>query len=386
MKPVICFFENETYFYSKNYSVKTCPDDQSVTEFLHEIEKNYSTQPKIIQINFDAYATKDSHLDSHLDSQLNLQLNSKLQSQLYPSKKACVYILKDHEILSLREIQMKHTDLLRQKADFLKTVVFELQTQKIEFIEKVKKIKKWIAEGRFYQVNLTAALRSHLTMDSLQFFLTMQIHFNGNYKCHLPPAATVDHAVIGFSPELFLEKKGNLLRTAPIKGSVSVDQNTQTNLLDSQKEDAELSMIVDLLRNDFNSLEIKSSAQVTNHRQLMNLNYIHHTYSEIQITTEKTLPFILERVMPGGSISGCPKQESLLAIQELETHQRQAYTGTIGWWYKNDFKLNVTIRTFVQSEDFYFYYAGCGIVYDSDPEKEFAELIDKAGILNVQYT
>ncbi len=370
MKPVICFFESETYFYSKNYFVKACADDQTVTEFLSEIEKSHAANPKIIQIDFDAY--KKTNLNS--------------QSPLYPGKKACVYILKDYEILSLREIQMKHTDLLRQKADFLKTVVFELQTKKNEFIEKVKKIKEWISEGRFYQVNLTSSLKSNLTMDSLQFFLTMQSHFNGNYKCHLPSAATVAHAVVSFSPELFLEKKGNLLRTAPIKGSVSVNQNTQINLLENQKEDAELSMIVDLLRNDFNSLETKTSAQVTNHRQLMNLNYIHHTYSEIQIATEKTLPFILERVMPGGSISGCPKQESLLAIQELESHQRQAYTGTIGWWSKNEFKLNVTIRTFVQSEENYFYYAGCGIVYDSEPEKEFAELINKAGILNVQYT
>ncbi len=371
MKPVICFFESESYIYSLDYTKKTCSAEQTVTQFLNEIDTQNPAAMKIVQIDFDAYS----------------DLNTKVQTDLYPSKKACVYILKHYEVLSLREIQMKHTSLLRQKADFLKTAIFQLQTEKKQFTENVKKIRKWISEGRFYQVNLTAAFKASFLMDSLQFFLTMNSHFSGDYKCYLPSSvATSDHSVISFSPELFLEKKGNVLRTAPIKGSISIQENAEINLMKNKKEDAELSMIVDLLRNDFNSLETKSSAQVTQHRQLMNLNYIHHTYSEVQITTEKKLPFILEHVMPGGSISGCPKQESLIAIQELEPHRRQAYTGTIGWWNKNEFKLNVTIRTFVQTENTYLYYAGCGIVYDSDPEKEFAELINKAGILNVQYT
>ncbi len=367
MKPVICFFESESYIYSTDYRRLACPDHQSVTDFLQQIELQFKSEMKIIQINFEAYENK----------------KSSTQKVLYPSQKANVFILKSFEILSLREIQMKHTNLLREKSESLKDTRFELLVKKKEFIENVKKIKTWIAEGRFYQVNLTAAFKAELAMDSLQFFLTISSQFSGAFKCHLP---IDNYSLISFSPELFLEKKQNRLRTAPIKGSLGLKNKTQEKLLDIKKEEAELSMIVDLLRNDLNSLEIATQAVVTEHRQLMNLNYIQHTYSEIQISTEKNLPYILEKLMPGGSISGCPKKESLLVIQELEPYQRQAYTGIAGWWNQGEFKLNISIRSFVQSKENYFYFSGCGIVYDSDPEQEFAELLNKTGNLNVHYT
>lgn len=365
MKPVICFFESETYIYSTDYTLLSPPPADTVTEFLKAIESKYSAAIKVVQINFDSYTKK-----------------SVTKMHLYDAPKAQVYILKTFELLSLREVQLKHTALLRGNTAQLMTTTFKLLTSKKEFIDKVNRIHDWINAGRIYQVNLTAAFRANLKIDSLQFFLMMNSHFKGDYKCHLP---NPDFSIISFSPELFLAKTGKHLLTAPIKGSVSATENSQVDLLDNQKEDAELSMIVDLLRNDFNSLEITNSASVTNHRQLMSLNYIQHTYSEIQIETEKSLPAILEKVMPGGSISGCPKKESLDVIAELESTHRDAYTGAIGWWHNGDFKLNIAIRTFVSTAENYFYFAGCGIVYDSDPEKEFAELINKAGILNVHY-
>lgn len=365
MKPVICFYESETYLYSTDYTLLSCPDTTSVTQFLNDIQLKHANFKKVVQINFDAFAK-----------------NPVAKACLYKAAKAQVYVLKNAEVLTFRDIQLKHTALLRSNTDLLTAAPFELLVSKKEFTDNVNQIYNWIKAGRIYQVNLTAAFRARLKMDSLQFFLMMHTHFKGNYKCHLPHP---DFSIISFSPELFLAKNGKNLVTAPIKGSASALVNSQVDLIDNQKEEAELSMIVDLLRNDFNSLEITNSARVTGHRQLMSLNYIQHTYSEIQIDTDKSLPEILEKLMPGGSISGCPKKESLDVISELERTQRQAYTGTIGWWHNGDFKLNIAIRTFVSTEDDYFYFAGCGIVYDSDPDKEFAELIHKAGSLNVHY-
>lgn len=366
MKPVICFYETETYVYSTDYLLLRCADSQPVTDFLISIEAEYAEQMKVIQIDFDAFASEASVLPA-----------------LYRSPKAQVFVLKNYQVLALRDIQLKHTDLLRDSTKLLANTHFELLVSKNQFLQRVEKIRSWIAAGRLYQANLTAPFQAALVADSLQFFLLMQSQFKGAYKCYLP---NPEFSIISFSPELFLAKTGERLVTAPIKGSLSSDKNSQSNLLENAKEDAELSMIVDLLRNDFNSLETESSAKVTSHRQLMSLNYIQHTYSEIEIKTMKNLPAILEKMMPGGSISGCPKKESLLVIGELETTQRQAYTGTMGWWHKDNFKLNVAIRTFVANQENYLYYAGCGIVYDSDAEKEFAELIDKAGKLNVHYS
>lgn len=360
MLPVICFFENEKYIYSTEYELLSCPDSISTTEFLYNIQSKFADQMKIIQVNFDAYS---------------LSLTSK-QKKLYENSKAAVFILKNYETVSLDEIKKRRKPLQSVAAPF------ELLTTRNEFIEKVIQIKNMITAGRFYQVNLTYAFKALLKTNPMDFFLNNCANYTGNYKAFLPLKG---QSVISFSPELFLDKTGLTLRTEPIKGSISKEENSDTHLLKSAKEEAELSMIVDLLRNDLNSLETISSAEVVKHREVMNLNYIQHTYSEVKIQTVKHLPFILEKMMPGGSISGCPKKESLMVISELEPTTRAVYTGAIGFWKNNDFKLNIAIRTFVQTDEAYFYFAGCGIVYDSNPEKEFEELINKAGRLNVQY-
>ena len=367
MNPLICFFESENYIYSEDYQLHRCADDIDTTDFLMAMDVQFPEAMKIVQINFDAYHSE-------------LFKNHK---SIYESSKAVVFILNKYLILSAREIKIKHNRFLNKEKSFLKSTVFNLQILKADFLNRVELIKKMIAEGRLYQMNLTSVFSAQLEMSALQFFLLLSDQFDGNYKCLLP---CKNYSIISFSPELFLEKKNEVLITQPIKGSISRDKNAEKDLLKNEKEEAELSMIVDLLRNDLNSLETDHSAEVTTHRQLMDLNYIHHTFSEIKIKTKKRLPAILQNTLPGGSISGCPKIESLIAISELELTRRQAYTGVCGWWKKNDFKLNIAIRTFVQSKNDYFYFAGCGIVYDSDPEKEFQELLNKAGNLNVHFT
>ena len=367
LNPLICFYENEKYLYSEDYHLHACASDIQTSDFLSAIDDQFPDAMKVVQINFDAF---QSHLFEN-------------QKVIYENSKAVVFILNQYSLLSLREIKIKHNRLLTQDNSFLKNTVFNLQTTKFEFLKRVDLIKEMIAEGRLYQMNLTSSFTAQLDMPALQFFLLLFNQFEGLYKCLLP---CKDYFIISFSPELFLEKKNEVLITQPIKGSVSRNKNTESELLKNEKEEAELSMIVDLLRNDLNGLETNNSAQVTTHRQLMDLNYIHHTFSEIKINTQKRLPAILQKMLPGGSISGCPKLESLIAISELEKTRRHAYTGVCGWWKNNDFKLNIAIRTFVQSQYDYFYFAGCGIVYDSIAEKEFEELLHKAGNLNVRFT
>jgi len=364
MIPVICFYENDKFLVSQNYELIECEEWVSPTVFFKNIEHNYFDKMKIVQVNFDAYHETQ-----------NITEPETMQRELYPSSKASVFILHNYEVVTFTQVLEKFN------SKKIELPPYQLLTTKKKFTNDVKQIKEMIGVGRFYQMNLTSALQSEGYVDPLNIFVNYAESYSGQYKAFLPFA---NHSIVSFSPELFLEKKYSVLKTSPIKGSISKNENTENDLLKNKKEAAELSMIVDLLRNDLNSLEEKS-AKVVSHRKVMDLNYIQHTYSEIQIKTEQTLPTILEKMMPGGSISGCPKKESLLAIAEIETHLRGAYTGTIGFWTKNDFTLNIAIRTFVQTKNRGFYFAGCGIVYDSDPEKEFQELLNKTGRLNVRY-
>jgi anthranilate/para-aminobenzoate synthase component I len=353
-KMLICFYKNKPLI-SHNFLRLTCPDEISVKQFLQGIEKEYFSKLKIVQINFE----------------YDQQEIFKNQKKLYTSNKATVFILDDE----------KNLDFSIYKKNQSAEMIFHSLVHQEEFVEKANYVKKQIAAGRIYQANLTAPLRAITKFSSEELFFLLQNRFRGAYKALLPLNSA---DLISFSPELFLQQMNGQLITRPIKGSLAHNQNFSDQLLKNKKEDAELSMIVDLLRNDLNSLSENDSSVVTSHREQLQLGYIQHTYSEISVNSKWPLSFVLDKTLPGGSISGCPKKESLKVIAEVETYKRQAYTGTLGWWKENEFCLNLTIRSFIKKSDELFYHAGCGIVHDSDPLAEWNEFLLKTGSLNVQ--
>lgn len=355
MIPLICFYQEKKYIFSEVYLRLECPDHQSVIEFLSQIEKKYFSELKIVQINFEG---DEKTLYAH-------------QAALYPSKKSTVFILEDFSIGDL-----PHETSLEEG------ISFRPLTGKEDFLEKTKYIVDQIKLGRIYQANLTAPLQGNSKKNSLDIFLSFHSQFAGQYKALLPLS---EADLLCFSPELFLCQSKGTLRTQPIKGSLKKDESFSEQLIKNEKENAELSMIVDLMRNDLNSLSDKYSSVLKRHRAQMQLGYIQHTFSEIEVHSESSLPQIIEKTFPGGSISGCPKLESLEVIREVEKYRRQAYTGSLGWWQKNDFCLNIAIRTLIKKDNNLYYHAGCGIVYDSNPEAEWQEYLLKAGVLNVQF-
>lgn len=360
MKPVICFYKNNQFIFSSDYLRLECSADLAVTPFLKNIEDNYANEMKIVQLNFE-FDQPDLYIG---------------QRELYPSAKATVFILKKFDLLDWREVfQRLNADPVTQNLQFQASV------KKNEFIEKSLYIIDQIKKGRLYQANLTAALSCTTHESSENLFAHFQDFFRGQYKAFLP-LANVN--VLCFSPELFLQQENQMLTTKPIKGSLEQDKDFANNLIKNTKEEAELSMIVDLLRNDLNSISDRHSSKVLAHREKMQLGYIQHTFSEIAVRSESGLSHIITKTFPGGSISGCPKIESLKVIREVENVKRQIYTGSIGWWQNNDFCLNIAIRSFIHHDENLYYHAGCGIVYDSTPESEWQEFLLKTGALNVK--
>ncbi len=360
MNPIICFYKDDQSIFSSSYNRLDCADDVSVIDFLKNIEESYPNEMKIVQINFE----------------FEFQKIFTAQTQLYPAAKATVFILKKFDFFNWNE-SISKLNFSRIK----ESLRFTPKVEKKEFIEKTIAIVNEIKKGRIYQANLTAALVCKTKEKSEDLFAHFQNYFRGQYKAFLP-LKTVN--VLSFSPELFLRQENQVLRTMPIKGSLDQNKDFASELIQNTKEDAELSMIVDLLRNDLNSISEKFSSKVILHRQRMQLGYIQHTYSEIEVRSESNLCHVLEKTFPGGSISGCPKKESLKVIQEVESIKRQVYTGSIGWWQGNDFCLSIAIRSFIHHEDNLFYHAGCGIVHDSNPEAEWNEFLLKTGTLNVK--
>lgn len=360
MKPLISFFQNDLYFYSENYNVHKCNEKSQVVAFLNQINNDFHENIKIVKFNFDTFHEQ-----------------KKTQTTLFQTPLVVIYILKEYEVLKFEEIKKKYDKKETIRLQFVPLIT------KNEFESSVQSIVADIAAGRFYQINFTSVFKAQTSnqFDSLSYFLAIADKIYSPYKAYLP---NVDHDILCFSPELFLSKNNDTIITQPIKGTLLPNQKL-TELTMSNKENSELSMIVDLLRNDLNKLsceKYKDHSVVNFHRKLMDLKYTVHTYSEVSIKSSLKLPQILENIFPGGSISGCPKIESLHKITECEKFSRDFYTGSIGWWQKDEFCLNIAIRSFCSTSGELFYFAGCGIVYDSLSENEWVEFLTKARFLN----
>lgn len=369
MQAVICFYEDEKFIHSTDYQLISCADDQDAISFLQTIEKDFSKNMKVVKLNFSA-----------------LEKPTANDTRRFYAKtpKAQVFVLNTFEFLEQNQLENLYPEKLTSRPAYYPTV------RESVFLENVQSIKEDICSGRFYQMNYTAALEAKAPerYSQLNGFVHISKTVGSDYRAYLPLGD--DESIHCLSPEMFLYKKGARLTTQPIKGTL-LSGAALSDLQNSRKENAELSMIVDLLRNDLNTLaceQYNDSSRVNFHRKIIDLKYTSHTYSEIEINTSKKFSEIIKNTFPGGSISGCPKKESLKKIAEVENYHRDFYTGSIGWWQNDDFCLNVAIRSSYQKNNQLFYFTGCGIVFDSEPRREWHEFLTKCSFLNlyIEYT
>ena len=188
-----------------------------------------------------------------------------------------------------------------------------------------------------------------------------------------------------------------MIETRPIKGTrprgrnAQEDRKLKEDLINSPKEAAELTMVVDLERNDLGRVCEYGSVEVAAHRYIEELPALFHTVSTVRgrLRQGADAVDILRATFPGGSISGCPKIRAIQIIDELEPTRRHVYTGAIGFFAPGgDLTLNVAIRTMTAAGGQVHYQVGSGIVADSKPELEYEETLQKAAgmqkaILNV---
>ncbi len=190
--------------------------------------------------------------------------------------------------------------------------------------------------------------------------------------------------------ERFLYRRGESIETRPIKGTrkrgatMEEDNALMAELCTDPKEDAELSMIVDLLRNDLGRICRPRSIRVAEHKRLESYQNVHHLVSIIrgELRSGTTCGDILRSTFPGGSITGCPKIRAMEIIDELEPCVRHVYTGSIGYlgWHAN-MDLNIAIRTVLACNGHCYFSVGGGIVYDSSEEAEYEETLHKGRTL-----
>ena len=249
------------------------------------------------------------------------------------------------------------------------------------------KIQAYIQAGDCYQVNLAQRFSAQVQGDSWQAYKKLREISPAPFMAfmQLPLNETAHFQVLSNSPERFIQVNGDHVETRPIKGTrprfknSAKDLNSANELLTSLKDKAENLMIVDLLRNDLSKSCEK--VRVTKLFQLQSFANVHHLVSIVvaKLRSNKTAVEVLRSCFPGGSITGAPKLRAMQIIDELEPHRRGLYCGAIGYiGFDGDMDTNIAIRTAVNCKNVLSFYAGGGIVADSDGSKEFAETLDKA--------
>jgi para-aminobenzoate synthetase component I len=241
-----------------------------------------------------------------------------------------------------------------------------------EYAAAVETVRAAIYEGDVYQVSLVQHLRADFEGDPVAVAAALAP------LRPLEPTPLVGDgwAIVSASPELLLQKRGNVVRTSPIKGTRPAGVP-----IESAKDAAEHVMIVDLERNDLSRVCVPGSVrwpELLAERQLAGVSHLVATV-EGELRSGVTLTELLEAVLPGGSVTGCPKSSALELIHALEPVGRGASMGALGRIYANgDIDLALTIRTFAIAAGAIHLWVGGGIVWDSEPAAEIEESWVKA--------
>lgn len=259
-----------------------------------------------------------------------------------------------------------------------------------EYIARVERIKEYIAAGDVYQVNF--AQRFHASTSDTPGALYGRLRTT-NPAAFSALLAWGESAVISSSPELFLHLSDHEIITRPIKGTrprssdPKIDDQLRRELTDSEKDRAELAMIVDLLRNDLGRVCTPGSVKVLADSEIERHPTVWHLVATIKgrVPNDAGPVDLLRATFPGGSITGAPKIRAMQIIHELEPDRRGVYCGAIGMIDAGgQMTFNIAIRTLWLNRGALSWQAGGGIVADSVPESEYDETLAKsAGLRRV---
>ena len=268
---------------------------------------------------------------------------------------------------------------------------------KTDYLSTVQRAKAYIASGDIYQVNLSQRLSTSTDLPPAELYARLRQLSPVPYGAYLHCG---DFHVLSASPERFLHfsPSSRTVETRPIKGTrprgltPELDRKLAVELLHSEKDLAELLMIVDLERNDLGRVCEIASIHVPERIALESYSNIHHLVATVKGTLRRNTDRIdlLKSCFPGGSITGAPKIRAMELIDELESTNRGVYTGAIGYFgFDGTMDLNIAIRTCILKEGRAYFHVGGGIVADSEPEAEYQETLDKASswmaVLDRQY-
>ncbi len=297
---------------------------------------------------------------------------------------------KEHEIdlpAAMAATEEKLNDLnfnyLSSEQPHYEGTIINSENDKENYMEGVQRIKNEIVKGNLLQGVLSRRVYIRSEIPALQAYKQLRSSNPSPYLFYIDFGS---YQLFGSSPEVHVKVKNGRAEIHPIAGTrrrgatVEEDQKLEKELLNDEKERAEHLMLVDLARNDLGRICAPGSIQIDQYMEVEHFSHVMHIVSKVsgELAPEMTGVDAIRATFPAGTVSGAPKIRAVETIDRIEAEPRSFYSGIVGYMQPDGgIDTCITIRSGLKKGNTLVLQAGAGIVYDSDPEREFEETNEK---------
>ena len=365
-KPYIIYKSKEGFDLYTNFSKKIFLNNKNVNSFLSQKHRSKSKNTDLF-IGFFGYEL------------LNNLINIKIPKQKSINFPKGIFYKPEKKIKLSNNLEYVYKNSIKNNN-------FKININRNSYVKIFDKFKKKIESGETYQIKICTKYKKKSKINPLDFFCRLS-------KSNLAPEAFMikdkDYSIISCSPENLITKRGSLITTKPIAGTVkkikSLNKNKALNYFKKNiKETKEHNMIVDMERNDLSLICKVGSVRLSRTKVVEEYKDLFHYVSLIRGKLKRNIKNIeiIKAMMPGGSVIGCPKISTLNLLNKQEKENRNIYTGSFGYIkFNGDMRFNIIIRSILNFKKFSEISVASGVVVDSNPNNEFNENYIKAKAL-----
>ncbi|TSC88028.1 MAG: anthranilate synthase component I [Microgenomates group bacterium Gr01-1014_7] len=331
--------------------------------------------PDAMLFNYDHIIAFD-HARNEINVIGNIHVNGDLEEQYQQTTAAIDQIID--------RIKSRPPMIMREQEIELEHQSAQSNFEHSKYLEAVEKAREYVSAGDVIQVVISQRFARKTEADPFSLYCALRMINPSPFMTYLDYG---DFQIIGASPELLLRVNEGTVTTNPIAGTRPVvtaeeeNKRLEEELSNNEKEKAEHRMLVDLGRNDVGRVSAPGTVRVPELMKIKRFSHVMHIASEVQgqLADQYFSLDALRSTFPAGTLSGAPKIRAMQIIDELEPEKRGPYGGVMGYIaYNGNVEMAITIRTMVYKDGIAYVQAGGGIVYDSVPEEEFIETINKA--------
>ena len=374
-QPLIIYKVKDGYNLYTDFSRKIILTKKNINNFFKIFSKKKNKKETDLYIGFFGYEILCNLLNINIKTQKTLNF----YRGIFYKPETIIKIRKDIKIIT-----SKKKKIIRNI--FNKTQILSPFKININY-KKYKKIfhlfSKKIKQGETYQIKICTKYKNKSKINPVNFFWKLM-------KINSSPESFMirdkDFSIVSCSPETLINKKGNIIITKPIAGTLKknkkINKAKALNFFkNNDKETKEHNMIVDMERNDLSRICKPGTVKISKKKYVEEYKHLFHYVTTIQglLKNKTKVKNIIKSMMPGGSVIGCPKIRTLELLNKQETEDRNIFTGSFGYIkFNQDMRFNIIIRSILNYKNISEISAASGVILDSSPKKEFNENFIKA--------